>query len=111
MHGFVSGFRTGDGFIADIFCDFFGAFQGGGETLAGVGYFFSGYVSGGGHQGASIFSKCAQVAAGFMFMFVGAFLRKGVFPFLIGGYTTWLTSYELWGVTLPAINTINSHHS
>jgi hypothetical protein len=44
--------------------DFLGAFQRGGETLAGFPDFFSGHVGGGGHQGARVFGERAHVIAG-----------------------------------------------
>ena len=61
MHGSVSGFRAGDRLGADGARDFLGALQRGGEALAGLADFFSGHVSGGGHQRVRVLGQLSDV--------------------------------------------------
>jgi hypothetical protein len=65
MHRLIDCFGSLDGLVLD-------AFQRGRETFAGFSDFFSGHVSGGGHQGARVFGQRAQVI--FMCMFCHIFL-------------------------------------
>jgi hypothetical protein len=48
MHGGVGRFGAGDRLVTDPAADLFGAFERGGETLAGFADFFAGHVRGGG---------------------------------------------------------------
>jgi hypothetical protein len=73
----VNDFRAFDCFVADIAGDFFSAFQGGGETLAGFTDFFSGDIGGGGDQCARIFGEGAHVMT-------GVFLVAHIFGLLVG---------------------------
>src|ERR1017187_5564190 len=97
-HGFVRGFRAFDRFVADTARNFLGAFQRGGETLAGVPDFFSGHIGGGGHQGARIFGERAHVITGCLCMFVHIFFVFGLFAFFNGKFSAssrWAASGEL----------------
>jgi hypothetical protein len=83
-HGFVGGFRAFDRFVTDTARDFLGAIQRGGKTFAGFRDFFSGHVSGGGHQGARIFGQLARLMTGFMCMFAHIFGAFCLFAFFNG---------------------------
>ena len=61
VHGLVGGLGALDRLPFKATEDFLAVFQCGGEPLAGFANFFSDHIRGGGHQGARIFGKCAQV--------------------------------------------------
>src|ERR1035437_8140208 len=97
-HGFVGNFRACDRLVTDIARDFLGAFQRGGETLAGCADFFSGHVGGGGYQGARIFGECAQVITGCLCWLVHIFCVFCLFVFFNGKFSAsarWAASGEL----------------
>jgi hypothetical protein len=74
MHGCVSGFRAGNRLVTDIACNFLGAFQRGGETLARFPDFFAGHVSGGGHQRVRVLGQLSDVIPNCLCFFVHIFL-------------------------------------
>jgi len=73
-HGIVGSLRAFDRSIADSARHFPGGVQRGGETFASFPDFFSGNVSGGGQQGARIFSERAEVVTGCLCIFVHIFM-------------------------------------
>jgi hypothetical protein len=75
MYGPIDRFGPLHGFVL-------GAFQRGGEALAGFPDFFSGYVGGGGHQSARVFRERAQVITCFTVMFIHNFNDFCLFMYL-----------------------------
>src|SRR5450631_2421632 len=71
--GLVGDLGTGDGLVADIGRDVFGAVQCGGETLAGLPDFFAGHVGGGGQEFARVFGERAEVVTDGLGFFVHTF--------------------------------------
>ena len=70
MHGFVGGFRAGDGFVADVAGYGLGGFQRGGETLAGLPDLFPGHIGGGRHQRLRVFGQLSNFTASSLCLFV-----------------------------------------
>src|SRR5678816_3555618 len=68
VHGLIRDFGAIDRFLANAAIDFLAALQCGGELLASFLYFFSGYVSSGGHQGSRRFGECAHVIAACLYL-------------------------------------------
>jgi hypothetical protein len=73
MHSFIGNFRACDSFVPDLARDFPGAFQRGGETLAGFSDFCSSNIGGGSHQGLRVFGQLVRFITDCLCLFVHSF--------------------------------------